>query len=73
MKKDYFTHSSQKTNKRTEKEGKMAEREKTEDVFTNLLDEKQNFFRYITTSKQKMRKLEKPFFKTQKHNTKQEK
>ena len=51
----------------------MAEREKAEDVFSNLLDEKQHFFRYITTGKQKMRKLEKPFFKTQKHKTKREK
>ena len=42
----------------------MAEREKAEDVCSNLLDEKQHFFRDITTSKQKMRKLEKPFFKT---------
>ena len=47
----------------------MADREKAEDVFTNLLDEKQHFFRCITTGKQKMRKLEKPFFKTQKHKT----
>ena len=44
-KKVYFTHSFQKqTNKRTEKKRKMAEREKAEDVFTNLLDEKQHFF-----------------------------
>ena len=40
----------------------MAEREKAEDVFSNLLDEKQHLVRYITTNKQKMRKLEKTFF-----------
>ena len=39
----------------------MAEREKAEDVCSNLLDEKQHFCRYITTSKQKMRKPEQPF------------
>ena len=60
MKKDYFTHSFQKqqTNKRTEKERKMAEREKAEDV----LVEKQHFFRYITTGKTKNAKTGDHFF-----------
>ena len=38
-----------------------------------FVDEKQLFFRYITTGKQKMRKLERPFCKTQKSKTKQSK
>ena len=38
-----------------------------------FVDEKQLFFLYITTGKQKMRKLKRPFFKTQKSKTKQSK
>ena len=68
-----MSHSFVKKKKRTEKERQMTEREKAEDVFSNLLDEEQHFVRYITTGKQKMRKLEKPFFKTQKNKTKQQK
>ena len=39
----------------------MADREKAEDVFSNLLDEKQLFFRDITTSKQKCENWRKHF------------
>ena len=65
MKKDYVTHSFQKKKKkkkRTEKETNMTEREKAEDVFSNLLDEKQHVFRYITTGKQKNAKTEETNF-----------
>ena len=46
----------------------MAEREKAEDVLVE-----QHFSDTSQQASKKMRKLEKPFFKTQKHNTKQEK
>ena len=46
----------------------MTEREKAEDVLPNLLDEKQHFFRYITTGMQKMRKLEKHFSRHRKQD-----
>ena len=55
--------------KRKEQKKKQTwQREKAEDVFSNLLDEKQHFFRYTTTGKQKMRTFETIFQDTEKQD-----
>ena len=51
----------------------MTEREKAEDVLPNLLDEKQHFFRYITTGMQKNAKTGETIFQDTENKTKQEK
>ena len=76
-KKDCFTHFFQKkkkpTNKRTEKERKMAEREKADVVFLNLLDEKQHFSDTSQQESKKNAKIGETIFQDRKNETKQEK
>ena len=71
MNKDYFTHFfSKTTNKQTRKQKK--DRKIVEDVFTNLLDEKQHF---SDTSQQASKKCEnwRNHFQDTENMTKQEK
>ena len=80
--KRFISHTffTQKKTREQKKERNMTEREKAEDVLSNLLDEKQHFFRYITTGKQKMHAhalpincVESKIFQDTENKTKQEK